>query len=349
MDRSVSGGTRHNTSARVQSNCQSLVSHRTIPRKTFNRIGYNLLMPKIAALFPGQGSQSVGMAKDLFEHNDSARAILERAFQVLHGLDTLMFEGPEEDLKLTENAQPALVAAGIAAYRAWRARTHETPAYAAGHSLGEYAALVAARALEFDDALRLVRARGKYMQAAVPVGVGAMAAVLKLDLETIRATLATLEGAEVANLNTPEQTVISGTTAGVANASEALKAKGARVIPLQVSAPFHSSLMRPARERLERDLHVTPFYDFYFPVVANVTAQANAAPSKLPELLAEQVTGSVRWVESVQTLAGLGVEEFIEFGPGSVLSGMVKRIVPDAVTYNIGTQEDLEKYMAAHP
>jgi [acyl-carrier-protein] S-malonyltransferase len=300
---------------------------------------------KIAALFPGQGSQAVGMTKDLFEHNDSARALLERSFQVLPGLDTLMFEGPEDALKLTENAQPALVASSVACYRAWRAATGLTPDYAAGHSLGEFSALVAARALEFDDALRLVRARGRYMQAAVPVGEGAMAAVLKVGLEVIQEVLATLEGAEVANLNTPEQTVISGTVAGVAAATEALKVRGARVIPLQVSAPFHSSLMHPARERLERDLAITEFHEFYFPVVANVTAEPNTDPSSLAALLSQQVTGTVRWVESVQKLVSLGVTAFLEFGPGAVLTGMVKRIAPDVVTYNINSPESLEAYL----
>jgi [acyl-carrier-protein] S-malonyltransferase len=302
-------------------------------------------MPKIAALFPGQGSQAVGMTRELFEHNDSARALLERAFQVLPGLETLMFDGPEDALKLTANAQPALVASSVACYRAWRAATGLTPNYAAGHSLGEFSALVAARALEFDDALRLVRARGHYMQAAVPVGEGAMAAVLKLSLEEIRETLSTLEGAEVANLNTPEQTVISGSAQGVAAATNALKARGARTIPLQVSAPFHSSLMQPARERLEKDLAITEYHDFYFPVIANVTAEANADSSSLPDLLSRQVTSSVRWVESVQKLVSLGVTEFIEFGPGTVLTGTVKRIAPDAVTYNVNSPESLEGYL----
>ncbi len=285
------------------------------------------------------------MTRAFFDDNDSARALLERAFQVLPGLDTLMFDGPEDALKLTENAQPALVAAGIACYRAWRAATGLTPFIAAGHSLGEFTALVAARALEFDDALRLVRARGRAMQAAVPVGEGAMAAVLKVDLETIRDVISSIEGAEVANLNTPEQTVISGSSAGVAAASGALKARGARVIPLQVSAPFHSSLMQPARERFERELAVTEFHDFYFPVVANVTAQENSDPLELPTLLSAQVTGSVRWVESVQRLADLGVTEFIEFGPGAVLTGMVKRIVPGAVTHNISDPASLETHL----
>jgi [acyl-carrier-protein] S-malonyltransferase len=300
---------------------------------------------KIAALFPGQGSQAVGMTRDLFEHNDSARALLERSFQVLPGLETLIFEGPEDALRLTENAQPALVASSVACYRAWRAATGLTPDYAAGHSLGEFSALVAARALEFDDALRLVRARGRYMQAAVPVGEGAMAAVLKVGLEVIQETLSGLEGAEVANLNTPEQTVISGTVAGIAAATEALKGKGARVIPLQVSAPFHSSLMQPARERLERDLSLTEFHDFYFPVIANVTAEPNSDPLRVADLLSKQVTGSVRWVESVQTLVGLGITEFLEFGPGAVLTGMVKRIAPDVVTHNINSPESLEMYL----
>jgi [acyl-carrier-protein] S-malonyltransferase len=305
-------------------------------------------MATIAALFPGQGSQSVGMTKDFFENNDSARATLERAFAVLPGLETLMFEGPEESLKLTENAQPALVASSIACYRAWRARTDHRPSFAAGHSLGEFSALVATKALEFDDALRLVRARGHYMQAAVPVGEGAMSAVLKVSLEVIREVVDGIDGVEVANLNTPEQTVISGTTAGVATANEALKAKGGRVIPLQVSAPFHSSLMQPARERLDKDLAITDFYPFNFPVVANVTALENSNPLELPELLSQQVTGSVRWVESVLRLEALGADEFIEFGAGTALTGMIKRILPNAKTFNIGSPDDLEKYVLAH-
>lgn len=300
---------------------------------------------KIAALFPGQGSQAVGMTKDFFEHNDSARALLERAFQVLPGLDTLMFEGPEDALKLTENAQPALVASSIACYRAWRAATGLTPDYAAGHSLGEFSALVAARALEFDDALRLVRARGRYMQAAVPVGQGAMAAVLKLSLEQIKTALTGINGAEIANLNTLEQTVISGSVAGVASASEQLKTLGGRIIPLQVSAPFHSSLMQPARDRLDKDLAVTEFHDFYFPVVANVTAEANSDSSRIASLLSEQVTGTVRWVESVQKLYQLGAREFIEFGSGTVLTGMVKKILPDVTTFNIPGPDGLELYL----
>ncbi len=306
------------------------------------------MLMKIAALFPGQGSQAVGMSKDFFLDNDSARALLERAFQVLPGLESLMFEGPEEALKLTENAQPALVASSIACYRAWRAATGLTPDFAAGHSLGEFSALVAARALEFDDALRLVRARGRYMQAAVPVGQGAMAAVMRVGLEVIKETLIGLEGAEIANLNTPDQTVISGSVAGVAAASDALKAKGARIIPLQVSAPFHSQLMQPARERLEKDLAVTEFYDFYFPVVSNVTAQANTDQNLLPDLLARQVTGSVRWVESVEKLWELGAREFIEFGSGTVLTGMIKKILPEAQTFNISSPEGLELYLRSH-
>lgn len=305
-------------------------------------------MATIAALFPGQGSQSVGMTKEFFDNNDSARATLERAFDVLPGLETLMFEGPEDALKLTENAQPALVASSIACYRAWRARTDARPSFAAGHSLGEFSALVATKALEFDDALRLVRARGHYMQAAVPVGEGAMSAILKVSLEVIREVVSSIDGVEVANLNTPEQTVISGTTAAVAQANEILKTKGARVIPLQVSAPFHSSLMQPARTRLEKDLAVTEFFAMNFPVVANVTALENFNPLELPELLSRQVTSSVRWVESIQRLEALGCDEFIEFGAGTALTGMIKRILPNTKTFNIGNPDDLEKYVQAH-
>lgn len=305
-------------------------------------------MGKIVALFPGQGSQAVGMTRDFYDHSDAARPVLERAFQVIPGLEQLMFQGPEDDLKLTQNAQPALVASGIACYRAWKVGTGLKPDYAAGHSLGEFSAHVAAKTLEFDDALRLVRARGKYMQAAVPVGEGAMAAVLKLHLDAIREVVDAIEGVQVANLNTPEQTVISGTTAAVSSAGEQLRAKGGRVIPLQVSAPFHSSLMKPARERLERDFAVTEWRAPEFPVIANVSAQPVTDVLEIKRLLTEQVTGSVRWVESIQTLAGLGVTEFIEFGPGSVLTGMVKRIVGNAKTFNISSPADLDAYIKAN-
>ncbi|HEX2863216.1 MAG TPA: ACP S-malonyltransferase [Deinococcales bacterium] len=302
----------------------------------------------IAALFPGQGSQAVGMGAG-FKAGAGKRA-LETAFATLPGLDRLMFSGPAEELQLTENAQPALVAASVAAYRAWQEETGLSAGLAAGHSLGEFSALVAAGALELDDALRLVRARGRYMQAAVPVGAGAMAAVLKLDEAGVREALAAIDGTvEVANLNAPGQIVISGAASAVREAGDHLRARGARVIPLSVSAPFHCSLMTPARNRLERDLTFTTFHAPSIPVVANVTAQEYATVEDMPRLLGEQVTGSVRWVESVERLAALGATEMIEFGPGSVLSGLVKRIAPQVPTFNIATPEDIVAYQESHP
>ncbi len=305
-------------------------------------------MTSFGFVFPGQGSQSVGMLDAWGDHPAVRQTLAEASAALGEDIAALIHSGPKEQLDLTTHTQPVMLAAGIACYRAWLAETGLAPLLVAGHSLGEYTALVAARSLEFDDALRLVRARGKYMQAAVPVGVGAMAAILKLEVGAIREVVETIPGVEVANLNTPEQTVISGTSEAVAIATEQLKTKGGRAIQLQVSAPFHSSLMQPARERLERDLALMEFHEFYFPVVANVTAQSVSSPSKIPALLSEQVTGSVRWVESVQELERLGVEEWIEFGPGSALTGMVKRIVPGAQTFNVANQEDLEKYVASH-
>ncbi len=292
------------------------------------------------------------MGKALFETNETARVQLERAFAVLPGLQKQMFEGPEEELRLTENAQPALVAASLAAYRAWRDATSLLPFAGAGHSLGEYSALVAAASIGFDDALRLVRARGLYMQEAVPVGEGAMAAVIKLSTTDIETTLANIEGVSIANYNSPEQTVISGATASVSDASAALKTAGGRVIPLQVSAPFHSPMMQPARERLTRDLEATDFAEPGFVVVSNVTAHPHLSATEIRTSLSEQVTGPVRWVESIITLYVLGCKEFIEFGPGNVLTGLVKRILneseyPGVTTHNIGTPEDLEKYLEA--
>lgn len=281
--------------------------------------------------------------------NGAGKRVLDQAFSTLPGLDRLMQSGPPEELQLTENAQPALVAASLAAYRAWQEATGVNVSLAAGHSLGEFSALVAAGALELDDALRLVRARGRYMQAAAPVGDGAMAAVLKLDEAGVREALAAVDGTvEVANLNAPGQTVISGAASAVREATDHLRARGAKVIPLSVSAPFHCSLMTPARNRLERDLAFTTFSPTAFPVVANVTAREYGSPEEMPRLLGEQVTRTVRWVEVVERLVELGATEMIEFGPGSVLTGLVKRIAPEVSTFAIAGPSDIAAYREIH-
>jgi len=292
--------------------------------------------PRLAAVFPGQGSQSVGMARDFYDASDAARALLDEAERTLPGLLELMWEGPSEDLQLTANQQPALVAAGAAAFTAYREAGGPLPAYAAGHSLGEYTAHVAAGSLGLADALRLVRARGTYMQEAVPEGEGAMAAVMKLDPAAIRNACEQVaaDGArgpvEVANLNAPGQTVISGSAAAVAAASERLKADGGRVVPLKVSAPFHCSLMQPAADRLARDLTGVRFTEPAFGIVCNVTADVLQSGTEAPELLRRQVTSPVRWVESVQSLRAHGAQRFLEFGAGKVLTGLIARIAPEA-------------------
>ncbi len=280
-----------------------------------------------AALFPGQGSQAVGMGRALYEGSAAAREVLERAEAVLPGLLELMFEGPEETLTLTENAQPALLAVGYAAYAAYREAGGPEPAAAAGHSLGEWTAHVAAGTLALEDALRLVRLRGRYMQEAVPVGEGAMAAVLKLPLDAIEEALQGLEGVWVANLNTPAQTVISGRREAVEEAARRLKEKRARVVFLNVSAPFHTPLMAPAAEKLAGEVAAVSFRDPAFPVYANVTARPVTQGEEARRLLIEQITAPVRWVEVTQALYGAGVRTFLEFGVGNVLTGMVRRIL----------------------
>ncbi|WP_216321589.1 ACP S-malonyltransferase [Deinococcus aestuarii] len=296
---------------------------------------------RVAALFPGQGSHAVGMGADLTAAFPEAEAVYAEAERTLPGLRALIETGPPEALTLTANQQPALVAASVAAYRAWQARTGLTPAFAAGHSLGEYSALVAAGTLGLADALRLTRRRGELMQQAVPVGVGAMSAVMG-DPDVVREVCAGLEGVvQPANFNAPTQTVISGEKAAVDAAAAELKGRGLKVIPLKVSAPFHCALMGPARDALTPDLRATSFGPFAFPVVANVTAEPNSDPATLPDLLARQITGSVRWVETVRRLAALGADTFIEFGPGTVLTGLVRRILPDARTLNVGQSGDL--------
>jgi [acyl-carrier-protein] S-malonyltransferase len=300
---------------------------------------------KIAALFPGQGSHAVGMGQQMAASYPAAQHVLDEAERVLPGLNALMQTGPLEDLTLTANQQPALVATGVAAYRAWQQATGLTPAFAAGHSLGEYSAHVAAGSLSLQEALRLTRRRGELMQQAVPEGLGAMNAVMG-DPAVVRAVLASMQGvAEIANLNAPTQTVISGEKAAVEAAGAALKEKGLKVIPLRVSAPFHCSLMEAARTGLSGDLHTVQYGPLVFPVVANVSAEPVSDAAQIAGLLERQITGTVRWVESIERLAELGADTFIEFGQGTVLTGLVKRILPGAKTINIHTPEDLTEFL----
>ncbi len=289
---------------------------------------------KLALLFPGQGSQFVGMGKDLFENSPAAQAVFEEADAVLDfPLSRLCFEGPEEELKLTVNAQPAILTHSIARLRDLQARSPgrlEGAAFAAGHSLGEYSANVAVGALSFADALSLVRQRGRFMQEAVPPGVGAMAAIVGLSREEVEAACeeAGKEGvAEPANYNSPEQTVIAGEAAAVELACERAAARGARkTIRLSVSAPFHCSLMTPAREQMRPLLEAMDFRDASIPVVTNVDAEAKTWGKLLRDALIHQMDSPVKWVESVRRLAKEGVDRALEIGPGNVLSSLVRRI-----------------------
>ncbi len=300
----------------------------------------------IAALFPGQGSQEIGMGKALYEGSRAAQEALDRAEAALPGLLKLMWEGPEEELRLTANQQPALLAVGYAAFEAYLEAGGTLPRYAAGHSLGEWTAHVAAGTLSLEDGLRLVRKRGEYMQQAVPVGAGAMAAVLKVPAQTILELTAGIEGVEVANYNSPEQTVISGTTEGVAQATEVLKSHKARVIALPVSAPFHSSLMRPARERLRNDLFQVELRPPRFPVYSNVLAQPETRPAVIRELLLEQITRSVRWVEILQHLKDKGVKTYLEFGSGKVLTGLVVRTLSGVEARSLTSPPEIAESLA---
>jgi len=289
----------------------------------------------LALLFPGQGSQFAGMGKDLVAAFPEARSVYDRADAALapHGLSVskASFEGSEETLKQTAVTQPAILTHSVAVWEILKARGL-APVVAAGHSLGEYSALVAAGALTLEDAVVLVRRRGLFMQEAVPVGQGAMSAVLGLPASDVTAAcaeiaVATGEACSPANFNSPEQTVIAGTAGAVARASELLKTKGAkRVLPLPVSAPFHCALMKPAEEKLAPFLDAMPFGPMAFPVVTNAGAEANRDPGAAREALKRQVCAPVRWVESAQLLATRATEG-IESGPGTVLAGLVKRIV----------------------
>src|SRR5258706_476592 len=295
-------------------------------------------MTTFAFVFPGQGSQAVGML-DAWGDDAAVRQTLVEASDALgEDIARLIREGPKDQLDLTTNTQPVMLTAGIACYRAWIAQTRRVPSVVAGPSLGEYTALVAAGALSLADALPLVRFRAQAMQEAVPVGVGAMAAILGLDSQTVRdgcieVAEATGEAVEAVNFNDPKQTVIAGTKAGVEKACEALKAKGAkRALPLPVSAPFHSSLMKPAAERLKEKLAVTVFAAPQIPVVNNIDVAAQGDAAAIRDALYRQAFGPVRWVETVQAIRARGVSHIFECGPGKVLAGMVKRIDGEAVS-----------------
>jgi len=312
----------------------------------------------IALLFPGQGSQSVGMGRAFYDANPEARAVFQEADDALNfSLSDIIFNGPEDTLKLTENTQPAILTVSIAALRVLQpelASRNLSISYAAGHSLGEYSAHVAAQTFSFADAVRTVRARGQFMQAAVPAGQGAMAAILGLNLADIEASCAAVsaerapEVVATANLNSPDQTVISGSAAAVARVAELCKELGAkRAVMLPVSGPFHSPLMMPAQHQLEQQLQSIDFQPARFPVASNVDAQFHLQPNVIRDALIRQVTGAVRWFDCINQLQLSNVTHYIEVGPGKVLTGLNRQIDRTLNTTNIEDPATLEKTLAA--
>ena len=288
----------------------------------------------IVYIFPGQGSQAVGMGKDLYDNFPKAREVFEEADDALDfKLSEMCFSGTAENLALTANTQPAILTVSVAAFRAMETESFPLPNFVAGHSLGEYSALVAAKALSFSDAVKTVRKRGMYMQEAVPVGVGAMAAILGLPVETVENACAEAAQGQVcspANINSPAQIVIAGNREAIDRAIEILKERGAkRAIKLNVSAPFHCALMKPAQEKLASDLQEINFEDLKFPVIENVSAEANTKGERAREALTMQVSAPVRWADSMENLIAEGVETFVEVGAGKILAGLVRQINRD--------------------
>jgi len=307
--------------------------------------------PPIAFIFPGQGSQSVGMGKDLAGVFPVAQKTFDEADAALgYKLSDLCFNGPEDKLKLTEITQPAILTVSVAALRV----LHEKgvrPGYVAGHSLGEYSAHVAAGTLDFADAVRTVRNRGKYMQEAVPVGAGAMAAILGMPIAELQKVCDEAAQGEVcspANINSPDQIVISGSKAAVERAAELAKARGAkRAIMLQVSAPFHCALMRPAQEKLAADLAKLNFKPMHLPLVKNIDGEVTRDAEQARQALVSQVTGAVQWVRSMQSLAAQGVQTFVEVGPGKVLCGLMRQLDRSRTCFNVEDVASLEKTLAS--
>jgi [acyl-carrier-protein] S-malonyltransferase len=305
-------------------------------------------MAKTAFLFPGQGSQSVGMGKALYDNYPVAKAVFDAADAALgYSISKMCFEGPEEELRKTVNTQPAILTVSIAALRVLEQAGVKAD-ITAGHSLGEYSALVAAGVLDFADAVRLVNKRGAFMQEAVPLGQGAMAAIMGIERDKVVAICAAVEkehgAVQAVNFNCPGQIVIAGTTVGVEKAAEALKAAGAkRAIMLPVSAPFHSSLLQPAAEKLAVELAKVEFHEPTIPVVANVNGKASVSKAGIKELLVTQAANPVLWEDCVATVAEYGVDVSIEVGPGRVLTGFTKKIASQINTLNVEDLESLQK------
>jgi len=306
-----------------------------------------------AFVFPGQGAQTVGMGKSLVENSSVARAVFEEASDALSlDMEKLCFEGPEETLRLTENTQPAILTVSIAAYRVLAEEVGLTPSYLAGHSLGEYAALVASGVFAFRDAVYAVKQRGKFMQEAVPVGEGAMAAVLGLPREKVSEICEQAAQGDVvdpANYNSPGQVVISGHKDAVERAGALAKEAGAKkVIPLSVSAPFHSALMKQAGERLKGVLEGFEVGKMTVPVIANVTGKPYESEDEVIPMLVKQVSSPVYWEQTMETMRDLGVDRVIELGPGKVLSGLFKRFDKAFAPVSIQTHDDIVKFKESH-